>query len=66
LTKIPTIKITEVDFSGIRSIEETTQSRGHWDEEGKNETAVTLVYPLLMNPADKNGMTGVALKPQAI
>jgi len=65
-TKLPNIKISEVDVSGIRSIEEVAQSRGHWDEEGKSATAVSPVYPLFMNPSDKNGMSGVAVQPQAI
>ena len=65
-TRLPTIKISEVDISGIRTIDEVAQSRGNWDEEGKNATKGSPVYPLFMNPADKNGMSGVAVQPQAI
>jgi|TARA_B110000285_G_C15138959_1_gene629318 hypothetical protein len=49
-TKLPNIKISEVDISGIKTIEEAAQARGHWEEEGKNATAVSPVYPLFMNP----------------
>lgn len=65
-TKLPAIKISEVDASGIRSIEEVAQSRGTWAEEGKTKTSAAPVYPLFTNPADKNGMSGVAVQPQAI
>jgi hypothetical protein len=47
-TKLPNIKISEVDVTGLRGIEEVEQSRVHWDEKTKSSP----VYPLFLNPSD--------------
>lgn len=61
-TKLPKLKITEVPLSGIEKADKN-ETRMSWDQQPQGNREERAVYPLFLNPADRKGLSGVALQP---